>query len=104
MDIANTLTGGLVGQIKSAADSTGLFCVAQNALTAATGVGTSAMKIFQIAIASTGIGLIIVAVGMLISYMSKLNPVVDKIEQAMGAFGAVVNVVQSVYINYFQVI
>jgi hypothetical protein len=39
------------------------------------------MKIFQIAIASTGIGLIIVA-GMLISYMSKLNPVVDKIEQA----------------------
>jgi hypothetical protein len=25
MDIANTLTGGLVGQIKSAADSTGLF-------------------------------------------------------------------------------
>jgi hypothetical protein len=56
---------------KSAADS-GLFSVAQNALTAATGVGTSAMKIFQIA-TSTGIGLIIVAVGMLISYMSKLN-------------------------------
>jgi hypothetical protein len=55
------------------------------------------MKIFQIAIASTGIGLIIVAVGMLISYMSKLNPVVDKIEQAMGAFGAVVNVVQFLY-------
>jgi hypothetical protein len=45
------------------------FSVAQNALTAATGVGTSAMKIFQIAIASTGIGLIIVAVGMLISYV-----------------------------------
>jgi hypothetical protein len=62
------------------------------------------MKIFQIAIASTGIGLIIVAVGMLISYMSKLNPVVDKIEQAMGAFGAVVNVVNLLYINYFQVI
>jgi hypothetical protein len=48
MDIANTLTGGLVGQIKSAADSTGLFSVAQNALTAATGVGTSAMKIFKL--------------------------------------------------------
>jgi hypothetical protein len=48
MDIANTLTGGLVGQKKSAADSTGLFSVAQNALTAATGVGTSAMKIFKL--------------------------------------------------------
>jgi hypothetical protein len=78
------------------------FSVAQNALTAATGVGTSAMKIFQIAIASTGIGLIIVAVGMLISYMSKLNPVVDKIEQAMGAFGAVVNVVQSALYKLFS--
>jgi hypothetical protein len=55
------------------------------------------MKIFQIAIASTGIGLIIVAVGMLISYMSKLNPVVDKIEQQWGAFGAVVNVVTALY-------
>jgi hypothetical protein len=101
MDIANTLTGGLVGQIKSAADYW-TFSVAQNALTAATGVGTSAMKIFQIAIASTGIGLIIVAVGMLISYMSKLNPVVDKIEQAMGAFGAVVNVVQSALYKLFS--
>jgi hypothetical protein len=58
------------------------FSVAQNALTAATGVGTCNENL-QIAIASTGIGLIIVAVGMLISYMSKLNPVVDKIEQAM---------------------
>jgi hypothetical protein len=101
MDIANTLTGGLVGQIKSAADSTGLFVVAQNALTAATGVGT-AMKIFQIAIASTGIGLIIVAaVGMLISYMSKLNPVVDKIEKQWVHL-AVVNVVQSALYKLFS--
>jgi hypothetical protein len=61
------------------------FSVAQNALTAATGVGTCNENLFS-NIASTGIGLIIVAVGMLISYMSKLNPVVDKNKQC--AFGS----------------
>lgn len=101
MSIADSLTGGLAGRVKSAADSSGLLATAQKALAVATGTGTSAMKIFQIALASTGIGAIIVAVGLLINYFKDFDPVVDKIEQGMAAFGAVIRVVQQALASLF---
>lgn len=102
MSIADKLTGGLASSIRSAAQNTGLLTAAQKAMTVATGAGTSAMQIFKIALASTGIGLIVIAVGLLISYLVKLNPVMDVVEQGMAAIGAVINTVQQALAKLFS--
>ncbi|MDA6068968.1 hypothetical protein NJT12_04965 [Flavobacterium sp. AC] len=102
MSAADKLTGGFASQIQSAAQSTGLLSAAQKAMTIATGAGTSAMQIFKIALASTGIGLIVIAVGLLIAYLVKLNPVMDIVEQGMAAIGAVINTVQQALASLFS--
>jgi len=102
MSAADKLTGGFASQIQSAAQSTGLLSAAQKAMTVATGAGTSAMQIFKIALASTGIGLIVIAVGLLIAYLVKLNPVMDIVEQGMAAIGAVINTVQQALASLFS--
>ena len=101
MGVADKLTGGLASSIKDAAGQTGLLTSAQKAMTVATGTGTTAMQIFKIALASTGIGLIVIAVGLLISYLVKLNPVMDVVEQGMAAIGAVINTVQQALASLF---
>lgn len=102
MKIADSLTGGLASRIKNAADSTGLLSVAQKSLNIATEGGTSAMRLFQVALASTGIGAIIIAVGLLIDYFKDFDPLIDKIEQGMAAFGAAVRVVQQALASLFS--
>ncbi|MCG2611518.1 hypothetical protein LZZ90_08355 [Flavobacterium sp. SM15] len=81
-------------QIKSAAASTEGMTLAQKGLAVATNLGTGAMRIFSVALAATGIGLIIAAVALLIGYFKAFDPLVDKLEQGMAAFGAVIRVVQ----------
>ena len=102
MKIADSLTGGMASKIKSAADSTGLMAVAQKALAIATDTGTTAMKVFQVALASTGIGLIVIAVALLIDYFKDFDPLIDKIEQGMAAFGAVIRVVEQALASLFS--
>ena len=60
--------------------------------TAATATGTVGLRAFAVALAATGIGLIVVALGLLVNYFSKLDPVLDKIEQGFAAVAAVTNV------------
>lgn len=54
--------------------------------------GVSAMRAVTAAVASTGVGLIVIAVAGIVNQMRQMDPVVEKIEQAFAAVGAVVNV------------
>lgn len=81
-------------QIKGATKGTEELTTAQKAQTIATNVTTGATRIFTLALAATGIGLIIAAVALLIGYFKTFDPLVDKIEQGMAALGAAVRVVQ----------
>lgn len=60
----------------------------QEAAAVATNVSTLSLKAFTIALAATGIGLIVIAVGALIAYLSKLDPVLDAIEQITSGVAA----------------
>lgn len=63
--------------------------------TTATSGASKALNIFKIALISTGIGAIVVLLGLLFASFSKFTPVVDKVEQAMAGVSAVFNVVKN---------
>lgn len=67
--------------------ATGLIGMASGA-----GKVTAAMKVFRIALASTGIGLLVIALGTLYTYFTKYDEGMEKIERATAAAGAVMNV------------
>lgn len=60
----------------------------QEAATVATNAGTLSMHGFATALAATGIGAIVILVVALISYLSKLDPVMDAIEQITAGVAA----------------
>lgn len=88
--------------MRNASAGTEGMTVAQKALTIATNLGTGAMRIFAVAVAATGIGLIVVAIALLISYFKTFDPLVDKLEQGMAAFGAAIRVVQQALASLFD--
>lgn len=96
-DIAQTAE-----KMKNASAETEGMSMSQKALTIATNLGTGAMRIFSLALAATGIGLIIAAVALLIGYFKTFDPVVDKVEQGLAALGAVVRVVQQALASLFD--
>ncbi len=89
-------------QIRNSATATEGMTTAQKALSIATGIGTGAMRIFTVALAATGIGLIIAAVALLIGYFKTFDPLVDKLEQGFAALGAAVRVVQQAFASLFD--
>jgi hypothetical protein len=78
----------------AAENAAGVTASATAAKTAATGTGllTSALKILRIAMISTGIGALVVALGSLISYFTKTERGAEAVERVMAGFKAVVNV------------
>lgn len=68
--------------------------VAQGTVTAATGFGTAAMKLFKIALASTGIGLLIVALASVVAYFTQTREGAKFIKVAMAAIGAEITVLK----------
>ncbi|HOV89070.1 MAG TPA: hypothetical protein PLB74_03390, partial [Candidatus Paceibacterota bacterium] len=79
----------LLGQ-KARKIQTDLLTKSQAMYTAVVGTSTGAMKAFRIALASTGIGLIVVALGMLIANFDKVIKVVKKVVGWLGDFGKAV--------------
>ncbi len=57
------------------------------------GVLTKALKLLKVAMVSTGIGALVVALGSLLSYFTKTKEGSDKLKQAMDAIGAVFSVI-----------
>ena len=59
-----------------------------------------AMNVVKSAIAATGIGLLIIALGLLVSWLSKIDPVVDKAQQIFAGFAAAIDVVKSTILRF----
>lgn len=73
---------------------------ATEAQTVATAAGTNAAKVFKVALASTGIGAIIILVAALVSYLSSFDPLMDKIEQFFAGFKAGFDVIGRVITSF----
>lgn len=55
---------------------------------------------FGRALIATGIGAVVVIIGLLVSWLSKLDPVMDKVEQATAGLGAAISVVKNTIIGF----
>lgn len=73
------------------ADATKELSTAQKAYAIATGIATAATNVFTLALAATGILLVVAAVALIINYFRQLDPVVDKVEQAFAGVKGVID-------------
>ena len=83
-EAAGTATAAQVAAAESAR------AAATATATVATEAGSTAMKIFKIALASTGIGLLVVALGAVVSYFTSTNEGAKKFKQVMNGVNAVI--------------
>lgn len=97
MGLLNDLTGGYAMMVKDAVEASVLFtksqklaAIQQKAYTLIMGTSTGAMKAFRIALISTGIGAIVVAVGLLIANFDKVKKVVMNLIPGMEIIGKVI--------------
>jgi hypothetical protein len=89
-----------VSQIRNAGAETEGMGKAQAASAVATNVGTGALRIFKLALAATGIGLLIIGVGLLVNGLSKLDPVMDLIEQATAGIGGAIDKASQIVVKF----
>lgn len=64
--------------------------------------GVSAMTALRGAIASTGVGLLVIAIAAVVNYLRQLDPVVEKVEQLMAGFGATITSVGASLTEVFK--
>lgn len=83
MGLLNDATGGLAMTVKDAVEATALFAkeskiatFIQGAYTAVVGTSTGAMKAFKIALIGTGVGALVVGLGLLIANFGKIKEAV----------------------------
>lgn len=85
-------TRAISSSIDTAAKTTGSLSTAFKGAAAGSGILTGALKLLKVALISTGIGAIVVALGSLVSYFTKTQRGADKVKQVMSGFKAVINV------------
>jgi len=92
MGLLNDVTGGLAMTVKDAVEATGLFSkgttiatAAQKLYTLVVGTTTGAMKALRIALVTSGIGAIVVALGFLISKMMDSTDATEAQKKAQDA-------------------
>ena len=90
-------TGLFDGILRKVAQAQGIFAASQTAISVATGKTTGALKIFRLALISTGIGAIVVAVGSLIAALLSSEEGFNKINKGLKAVGIVVGNVSDVF-------
>ncbi len=104
MGLLNDVTGGYAMMVKDAVEASILFtksqrlaAIQQKAYSLAVGTSTGAMKIFRLALISTGIGAIVVALGLLIANFDKVKKAVLNLVPGLAiigeAFGQLVDMV-----------
>jgi len=94
MGLLNDATGGLAMTVKDAVEASWLFTKSQKAASIMTaiqttviGTSTGAMKAFRIALAATGIGLIVIGLGLLIANFDKVKKVVLNLVPGLALVG-----------------
>ena len=86
MGLLNDATGGLAMTVKDAVEATALFTKSEKAKAIVTaisttviGTSTGAMKAFRIALAATGVGLLVIGLGLLIANFDKVKNAVSNL-------------------------
>jgi len=94
MGLLNDATGGLAMTVKDAVEASALFAkeskvgmAVQKAYTAVMGSSTGAMKVFKLALISTGIGAIVIAIGLLIANFDKVKTAVMNLIPGLKSVG-----------------
>ena len=97
--------GGIIDGLKGAKEGFVAKGQAMKGATAGLGGTTKALKLFRIALISTGIGAIVVALGTLISAFASTQKGIDTINRALaplkGAFEGIIGVIQDISLNVF---
>lgn len=104
MGLLNDLTAGYAMMVKDAVEASVLFtksqrvaAIQQKIMTFAVGTTTGAMKAFRIALIATGIGAIVVAIGLLIANFDKAKKVVMNLIPGLSAVADVIGgIIQAV--------
>lgn len=102
--LLNEATGGLASTVKDAVEASGLFtksqkaaAIAQGFYTTVVGTSTGAMKLFRLALVATGIGAIVVALGLLIANFDKVKKAVLNLIPGLSLVGDFIgNIVEAV--------
>lgn len=88
--IFDKASGGLISKSKQA---TGTLSKLTNGLKLTGSTGTKAFTALKLAIASTGIGLLIVALGSLVTYFTNTQRGADKVKEVFAGVGAAVSAI-----------
>lgn len=92
----------LIDNTKSFVDGLIAQKAALTASVAGTTGATKAMKLFKIALASTGIGVIVIALGSLVAYLTSTQEGMDFVNRATQAVGATFQVLKDRLIGIFE--
>tara|TARA_R110002012_G_scaffold190633_1_gene358206 strand:- start:12400 stop:15192 length:2793 start_codon:yes stop_codon:yes gene_type:complete len=98
-ELSSMVTGYRTGIAEAQA-----FSGAQKASAVSTTVLNAALKLFKIALISTGIGAILVLLGSLIAYFSKTQKGIDFVNKALAALSAAFNVIIDRYLKFGEII
>jgi hypothetical protein len=104
MGLLNDATGGLAMTVKDAVEASVLFtksqkvaAITQGIYTTVVGTSTGAMKLFRLALVATGIGAIVVGIGLLIANFDKVKKVVTNLIPGLAQVGEFIGgIVESV--------
>jgi len=75
------------------ASATKSLTLAQRAYNLAIGLGSKGLKIFKAALAGTGIGILLVALGALVAFFTRAQDAVDGVSVGMAGLGAAIDVI-----------
>ena len=79
-------------QVKGSAIATKLAAIGQKAYALAVGTSTGGMKLFRLALISTGIGALVVGIGMLVANFDKVSKFVEKAIKSFRELGPVMKI------------
>lgn len=91
-DLFGGALGDVFNQMKTAGQSIFTLSKSMKSATTSTSGTSKAMRILKVAIASTGIGLLVIALGALVSYFTNTQKGANKVSKAMAGISATVSV------------
>jgi len=110
MGLLNDATGGFAMMVKDAVEASVLFtksqriaAIQQKIMTFAVGTSTGAMKAFRIALISTGIGAIVVAIGLLIANFDKVKKAVLNLVPGLAVIGDAIGMLVDIVTDFIGV-
>ena len=85
--------GDLFGKLQGATDQMGKLSTAFKSSSSGISGSSKALRVFKIALAATGVGLLIIALGSLVAYFTKTQRGADKVSQALAGLKAGIAVI-----------